>query len=173
MPDSDIEVTDLYRRTPRKWNSKTRPFRHMTSMPPKTAPRRTQDKPPINRSWASELSHGRNRTCGCSRLSYGQQHAGLWLRPMWWPSRNGRFWAHEKSPAGAALDLPFRGSNDRGVSGWCGPAVPPDRFASDTAAIVFSYDCGHMFCVLDDVFAKSVTGITGSGWTNSYGGRVT
>jgi len=30
-------------------------------------------------------------------------------------------------------------------------------------AIVFSYDYGHMFCVLDDVFAKSVTGITGSG----------
>jgi len=27
--------------------------------------------------------------------------------------------------------------------------------------IVFSYDYGHMFCVLDDVFAKSVTGITG------------
>jgi len=53
MPDSDIEVTDLYRRTPRKRKSKTRPFRHMTSMPPKTAPRRTQDKRPINRSWAS------------------------------------------------------------------------------------------------------------------------
>jgi hypothetical protein len=31
------------------------------------------------------------------------------------------------------------------------------------AAIVFSYDYGHMFCVLDDVFAKSVTGITGNG----------
>src|SRR5262245_5342123 len=74
MPDPDIEVTDLYRRTPRKRKSKTRPFRHMTSMPPKTAPRRTQDKRPIIRSWASELSHGRNRTCGCSRLSYGEQH---------------------------------------------------------------------------------------------------
>ncbi len=31
------------------------------------------------------------------------------------------------------------------------------------AAIVFSYDYGHMFCVLDGVFAKSVTAITGSG----------
>jgi len=30
-------------------------------------------------------------------------------------------------------------------------------------AIVFSYDCGHMFCALDDVFAKFVTAITGSG----------
>ena len=31
------------------------------------------------------------------------------------------------------------------------------------AAIVFSYDHGHMFCALDDVFAKFVTAITGSG----------
>jgi hypothetical protein len=28
---------------------------------------------------------------------------------------------------------------------------------------IFSYDYGRMFCVLDAVFAKSVTGITGSG----------
>jgi len=31
------------------------------------------------------------------------------------------------------------------------------------AAIVFSYDHGHMFYALDDVFAKFVTAITGSG----------
>jgi len=31
------------------------------------------------------------------------------------------------------------------------------------AAIVFSYDHGHMFCALDDVFAKFVMAITGSG----------
>ena len=31
------------------------------------------------------------------------------------------------------------------------------------AAIVFSYDHGHMFCALDDVFAKFVTAVTGSG----------
>ena len=31
------------------------------------------------------------------------------------------------------------------------------------AAIVFSYDYGHMFCVLDGVFAQFVTAITGSG----------
>src|SRR5262249_37416316 len=31
------------------------------------------------------------------------------------------------------------------------------------AAIAFSYDYGHMFCALDDVFAKFVTAITGSG----------
>jgi len=31
------------------------------------------------------------------------------------------------------------------------------------AAIVFSYDHGHMFSALEDVFAKFVTAITGSG----------
>jgi hypothetical protein len=43
MLDSDTEVIDLCRRTPRKWKSETRRFRHMTGMPPKTVPRRTQD----------------------------------------------------------------------------------------------------------------------------------
>jgi hypothetical protein len=38
-----------------------------------------------------------------------------------------------------------------------------NRARSRDAAIVFSYDYGHMFCVLNGVFAKSVTGITGSG----------
>src|SRR6516165_7683726 len=43
VPDLDTGVIDLCRRTPRKWKSTTRPFRHMTSMPPNTVPRRTQD----------------------------------------------------------------------------------------------------------------------------------
>jgi hypothetical protein len=30
MPDSDTEVIDLCRHTPRKWKAKMRPFRHMT-----------------------------------------------------------------------------------------------------------------------------------------------
>jgi hypothetical protein len=43
MPDLDTRVVDLCRRTPRKWKSKMRPFRHMTSMPLNTALRRTHD----------------------------------------------------------------------------------------------------------------------------------
>src|SRR5262249_38230043 len=56
MPDLDTGVIDLCRRTPRKWKSKTRPFRHMTSMAPNTVPRRTQDKRQTN-CCASEFSH--------------------------------------------------------------------------------------------------------------------
>ena len=48
------------------------------------------------------------------------------------------------SPQGKSTNLATRGSR-RGA-----------------AAIVFSYDHGHMFCALDDVFAKFVTAITGS-----------
>src|SRR6516162_10049164 len=44
VADLDTGVIGLCRRTPRKWKSKTRPFRHMTSMAPNTVPRRTQDK---------------------------------------------------------------------------------------------------------------------------------
>jgi hypothetical protein len=46
------------------------------------------------------------------------------------------------------------------------PKMGPLRYCAGApcaAAIVFNYDYGHMFCVLDDVFAKSVTGITGNG----------
>jgi len=57
MPDLDTGVIDLCRRTRRKWKSTTRPFRHMTSMPPNRVPRRTQDKRQTNRSCASEFSH--------------------------------------------------------------------------------------------------------------------
>jgi hypothetical protein len=48
MPNLDIGVIDLCRRTPRKWKSKTRPFRHMTSMPLDAVPRRIQDKRQTN-----------------------------------------------------------------------------------------------------------------------------
>ena len=48
MPDLDTGVIDLCRRTRRKWKSTTRPFRHMTSMPPNRVPRRTQDKRQTN-----------------------------------------------------------------------------------------------------------------------------
>src|SRR5215472_1930560 len=41
MSDLDTGVIDLCRRTPRKRKSKTRPFHHMTSMPPNRVPRRT------------------------------------------------------------------------------------------------------------------------------------
>ena len=44
VSDLDTGAIDLCRRTPRKWKSKTQPFRHMTSMPLNTALRRTQDK---------------------------------------------------------------------------------------------------------------------------------
>ena len=83
MPDSDIEVTDLYRRTPRKRKSKTRPFRHMTSMAPNTVLRRTQDKRQTN-CCASEFSHSYefNSTGHALKLSYGERYTGLWLRPV-------------------------------------------------------------------------------------------
>jgi len=48
MPDLDTGAIGLYRRTPRKRKSKTRPFRHMTNMSPNTVPRRTQDKQQTN-----------------------------------------------------------------------------------------------------------------------------
>jgi hypothetical protein len=41
--------------------------------------------------------------------------------------------------------------------------IPRHQSRVRAAAIVFSYDYGHMFCVLDGVFAKSVTAITGGG----------
>ena len=72
MPDLDTGVIDLCRRTPRKWKSKTRPFRHMTSMAPNTVLRRTQDKRQTN-CCASEFSHSYefNSTAHTLKLSYG------------------------------------------------------------------------------------------------------
>src|SRR5262249_62281584 len=98
MPDLDTGVIDLCRRTPRKWKSKTRTFRHMTSMAPNTVPRRTQDKRQTN-CCASELSHSYefNSTAHALRLRYGEWYTGLWLRPVCWPSRNGGFDAEKRS----------------------------------------------------------------------------
>ena len=83
MPDLDTGVIDLCRHTPRKWKSKTRPFRHMTSMAPSTVPRRTQDKRQTN-SCASEFSHSYefNPTAHALKLCYGERYTGLWLRPV-------------------------------------------------------------------------------------------
>src|SRR5215831_9986225 len=80
MPDLDTGVIDLCRRTPRKWKSKTRPFRHMTSISPNTVPRRTQDKRQTY-CCASEFSHSYelNSTAHALKRSCGERYTGLWL----------------------------------------------------------------------------------------------